>query len=87
MLDKIFYISGITLNIYIFYILYQHFPRNPKINQEKTPITIELNQEIKETKELNQEETIKERLRKINDQDNLGFKNWLNYIPGLVGKK
>ncbi len=75
MLQKIFYVTGIAVNIGIIITL---------LNFNKKEEVIE-NLPNKEIIEENREEVIEERLRKIN-LDRCNLKNWLNYIPGLSGK-
>jgi len=97
MLQEIFYISGIAVNVGIIYTLYKL--NEPKIKigyslikkEEEERHNLHSSQSVghlfeKEAEEQTQEEKIEERLKKAN-VNYLCLKNWLNYIPGLVSKK
>ena len=98
MFQEIFYISGIAVNIGILYTLYSI--NNIKIDniddlnckslvkkEEEGIYNLHSSQSIGNIYEKpDQEEIVKERLRIISEQKPGGFKNWLNYIPGLVSK-
>lgn len=97
MLDKIFFISGIALNTYIFYTIYNFnkLKEEPiktncllKEGEEGEQHNLHSSQSVGHIQEkADTEDVIKERLRNINNNPSYyGFKNWLKYLPGIAGK-
>lgn len=98
MIQDLFYLSGIAVNVSLIYTLYkintfepENFPiDNCFIKNEETGIhNLHSSQSVGHIfeKETSAEDIIEERLRKIvSDQKNNRLKNWLNYIPSFISK-
>ena len=101
MLDDIFYISGIAVNIGLIFTIYKfnkiYLNKNDEIKslikngEEGTPHNLHSSQSVGNLKEIDKEEIdkeeiVKERLRKISNENSVFLRKWINYLQGFTSK-